>query len=195
MSTRGIYGFRKNNIDKVTFCHGDSYLEDLGNEMVNFIKDTSIETMNKIFDKIILVGLLDEATKEQIKQCKKYSNLEVNIRSLKDFTCLLYNTFGSLDVYRDEELKYMIDASKEITNIYLCEYAYIINLDTNEFEIYAPMYYKVIEDRYNSEDNEGETKCRLIKKYKLDNIPNNWIKECEKIDEEDWIKKGDKDYE
>ena len=73
----------------------------------------------------------------------------------------------------------MIDASSEITNPHLCEYAYIINLDTNEFEIYTLMYKKIMDDRYNKTDKiDG---CKLIKRYQLDNIPSNWIKECEQI--------------
>lgn len=183
--TRGIYGLRKGNIDKVTFSRGDSFLKGLGKEMVKFIKETPIETMNKIFNKIILVDLIQEATEEQIEECKKYSNLEVNVRSLKDFTCLLWKSFGSLKAYRDQGLKYMIDASAEITNPHLCQYAYIINLDTNEFEIYSLLYKKVMEDRYNKSDEiKG---CRLIKKYELDNIPSNWIKECEQIIYNDMI--------
>ena len=177
--TRGIYGFRKGNVDKVTFCKGDSFLKGLGKEMVKFIKETPIETMNKIFNKIILVDLIQEATEEQIEDCKKFSNLEANVRSLNDFTCLLWKSIGSLKAYRDENLRYMIDAASEITNPHLCEYAYIINLDTNEFEIYTLMYKKIMEDRYNKTGKVDG--CKLIKKYQLDNIPSNWIKECEQI--------------
>ena len=117
--------------------------------MVKFIKETPVEKMNKIFDRIILVDSIQKATEEQIEECKKFSNLEVNIRSLNDFTCLLWKSIGSLKAYRDENLNYMIDAASEITNPHLCQYAYIINLDTNEFEIYSLLYKKVTEDIIN----------------------------------------------
>lgn len=179
--TRAIYGFRKNHQDKVTFSPGDGEFESLGENIVNFVKNTSKKRMKEIFDKIILVDLIQEATEEQIEKCKKYANLEVNIRSLKDFTCLLWKSVGRLETYRDENLEYMIDAASEITNPHLCEYAYIINLDTDELEIYSLMYNKILEDRYNKEIRKGELTCKLIKKYELSNIPRNWKRECTKI--------------
>ncbi len=187
MANRGIYGFRKNNQDKVTFCNGDSFFEGLGKDIVKFIKETSKEKMEEIFDKIILVDKLQEATETQIQECKKYANLEVNIRNIKDFTCLLWKSIGRLETYRDEGLRYMIDASSEITNPHLCNYAYIINLDTNQFEIYALMYKQILQDRYNINSKDGEGRCRLIKEYPLSNIPNDWKEECYEIYNEDEI--------
>lgn len=82
----------------------------------------------------------------------------------------------------------MIDAASEITNPHLCEYAYIINLDTNEFEIYSLMYNKIMDDRYNQNIPDGEHTCKIIKSYKFENIPRNWIKECEQEIYKDMIK-------
>lgn len=186
MGTRGIYGFRKNNKDKITFCNSDSFFEGLGKEIVDFIRKTDIKIMSEIYDRIILVDIIQEATEEQIKKCKKYLNIDVNIRTPKDFTCLLWKSIGSLKAYRDDNLEYMIDASREITNPHLCEYIYIIDLDTNELEIYAEIKEEIIKDRYNKELSRKEKRCGLIKKYKLNNIPDNWIEECDKICEDSW---------
>ena len=54
MGTRGLYGFRKNGKDKITYNHWDSYPEGLGQNVLNFVKETSIEELNSIYDKIIL---------------------------------------------------------------------------------------------------------------------------------------------
>ena len=74
MSTRGCYGFRKNGIDKLTYNHCDSYPDCLGRIMVGFCKETSIEEMNEIFDRIILVNAESKPTKKQIEECQQYYN-------------------------------------------------------------------------------------------------------------------------
>lgn len=163
MPTRGIYGFRKGNIDKLTFCYRDGFMQTLGKEIVKFIKETPVETMNKIFDRIILV----DGTIQDEKKSKTYSKMKE---------------------YRDNGLKYMIDGSKYITDIYKSDYAYIINLDTREFEIYSLVRFKVLEGRYNNDLPDGKIGCRLIKKYELENIPSNWIKECNHVIYNDIIK-------
>ena len=188
MGVRGLYGFRKGNRDKITYCMEGSSLDRLGKEMVKFIKETPIETMNKIYDKIILVDELQVTTDEQIEECKKFSNTDVNIYALRSFRCLLWKCIGKIKAYRDEGLRYMIDYNSGILNSYISQYAYIINLDTLEFEIYSLMCRKVMEDRYNSNVPDGKIACRLIKTYKLDNIPSNWKKECEQVIYNDMVK-------
>ena len=42
MSTRGAYGFYKNGVDKITYNHYDSYFSGLGEEIVNFCRNTTI---------------------------------------------------------------------------------------------------------------------------------------------------------
>ena len=49
MSTRGIYGFRKNGEDKLTYNHYDSYFSYLGENIINFVKETPIHEVNKIY--------------------------------------------------------------------------------------------------------------------------------------------------
>ena len=39
MGTRGLYGFRKNGVDKVTYNHYDSYPEYLGRNILEFIRN------------------------------------------------------------------------------------------------------------------------------------------------------------
>ena len=65
MSTRGIYGFRKNGEDKLTYNHYDSYFSYLGENIINFVNhkmpfskiqtcDTNhlIDFLEKKYDKI-----------------------------------------------------------------------------------------------------------------------------------------------
>lgn len=55
MSMRGIYGFKRNNKYKVTYEHSYSNPDRLGLNILKFCADTSIEEMNEIYNKIILV--------------------------------------------------------------------------------------------------------------------------------------------
>ena len=55
MSTRGLYGFRKNNRDKTTYNHFDSYPDYLGREIAMFCAANSIETMEQIYNNITTI--------------------------------------------------------------------------------------------------------------------------------------------
>ena len=157
MGTRAVYGFRKNNKYKITYSNWDGDYEWLGTAIVKFINTTAIKEMNNIFNKIILVDILDKPNRKQIKECKKYANLEISTRTLYDFRCLLSETIGHLEFYRDTDLKYMIN-SEEHLNEY--SYQYIINLDNNKLEIY---WYEI-----------------LVNSYNLNDVPTSWIEECTK---------------
>lgn len=50
ISTRGLYGFRKNGQDKMTFHPHDSYLDGLGLMIARFRCAYSLEELNSVFD-------------------------------------------------------------------------------------------------------------------------------------------------
>lgn len=132
MATRGLMGFSKNGVKKVTYNHCDSYPSGLGVEIAKFIKETNTDELNKIFDRIKLVDENIPATQEQIDECKKYADTSVGSGRLEDWYCLLKKAQGTLSAYK-EGLRYMLDGE----NYSSIEWEYIINLDTNELEIYA----------------------------------------------------------
>jgi len=55
MGTRGVYGFERDGVKKITYNHYDSYPSALGKDVVSFIKKHSVDDLNKIFDNIFLV--------------------------------------------------------------------------------------------------------------------------------------------
>lgn len=169
MGTRGIYGFRKNESDKLTYNHYDSYPEGLGRNVVEFINGHSIEDLNKIYDNIILVDEDSIPTQEQIEECKQWENLSVSKQDEQDWYCLLRDAQGDLSAY-DRGLKYMIDNHDFIFDSLFCEYGYIINLDTNRLEIYVG-FQKVQDEtsRYVVE-NKNETEyypCKMVTEIDL----------------------------
>lgn len=167
MGTRGLYGFRKNGEDKLTYNHFDSYPDCLGDTMVRFCKETSIEELNEIFDRIVLVNEDDKPTKAQILECAEYYNGSVSNQSIEDWYCLLREAQGNPDVYK-HGLKYMIDNHNFIKDSLFCEYAYIINLDANYLEFYVGFQEEPCElNRYGTEEDNGYYPCKLVALYPI----------------------------
>ena len=92
MSTRGAVGL---------IFNFDSYPESLGNELLTFLKDKTIDKLKSIFSNITLVKNND---------VWNWQNHSFNTEFLDEHRFLLDSLF--------------------------CEFAYIINLDTNKLEYY-----------------------------------------------------------
>lgn len=108
MGTRGAYGFIKNGEMKITYNHYDSYLSELGFNVMRFIAATSNIELNEIFDNIIMVNGDSIPTQEQIEECKHLKNLAVGTGEISDWYCLLRNAQGNLNEYKNG-LRYMVD--------------------------------------------------------------------------------------
>jgi hypothetical protein len=171
MGTRGLYGFRKNGIDKLTYNHFDSYPDCLGGTMVEFCKTTSLKEMNEIFDKIVLVLEHTVPTQTQVKECIEYYDSNVSVGSPEDWYCLLRGAQGNPNVYK-HGFKYMIDSHNFIEDSLFCEYAYIINLDEECLEFWVgfqkePDY----DNRYGTETHDNMDKyypCKMIGEYSFE---------------------------
>lgn len=170
MGTRGCYGFRKNGMDKLTYNHWDSYPEGLGKDIAQFCKETSLAEMNEIFDRIVLVKGDSRPNAQQIGECIKYFNGDVSTGSIEDWYCLLREAQGNLNVYKNG-LKYMVDDADFIKDSLFCEYAYIINLDTNELEFWVGFQKEPDpNNRYGTECDSGYYPCKMVGCYPLDVI-------------------------
>lgn len=168
MGTRGLYGFRKNGIDKTTYNHWDSYPDCLGHTMVEFCKETSITEMNEIYDKLVLVEEGSKPTKKQIGECIEFYNDGVSTGNIEDWYCLLRKAQGNPNVYK-HGLKYMIDNHEFIKDSLFCEYAYIINLDTSCLEFWVGFQKEPYDgNRYGTEDDRGYYPCKMVAYYALD---------------------------
>ena len=173
MGTRGLYGFRKNEQDKTSYNHFDSYPEGLGADVLKFIRNHSIEEMNEFYDRIIMVDQRSNPTDKQKENCIKSGlvNLSVSNQSENDWYCLLRNLQGELEKLYECEFHYMIDDSDFIKDSLFCEYAYIINLDTNVLEFYKG-FQDVPQDgnRYGIEKTDGYYPCKLEAEIPIDQI-------------------------
>jgi len=167
MGTRGVYGFRKNGVDKLTYNHFDSYPDWLGEKVIEFLEGKSISRLHEIFDQIEMVDESGHATAEQVEECKQWLDVGVSSGDPHEWYCLLRKAQGDLSVY-DKGLKYMADSSGFILNSLFCEFGYIINLDTEELEFWVGFQKKPCEDnRYGTELFHGYYPCKLVKSYDL----------------------------
>lgn len=137
MGTRGAYGFLIDGEEKVTYNHFDSYPSCLGLDVLNFLKETNRDELPEIARNIQLVKGNSKPTESAKNQCKAMGlfNGRVSEQSDDDWYCLLRNAQGQLNVYT-EGFTYMIDCKKFLEDSLFCEWAYIINLDTKELEVY-----------------------------------------------------------
>lgn len=178
MGTRGCYGFRKNGADKLTYNHFDSYPDGLGTNMVKFCKETSIDEMHEIFDRLILVSRDVPPTKEQIVECIGYYDGRVSERKPEDWYCLLREAQGEPTTYK-RGLRYMIDDNDFIKDSLFCEYAYIINLDTNCLEFWLGFQHDFdIDNRYGTEPMHGKYyPCKMMSEYPLESMIDQSVEE------------------
>ncbi|MBQ6632266.1 MAG: hypothetical protein IJH63_01520 [Methanobrevibacter sp.] len=143
MSTRGYYGIKKRGELKGSYNHWDSYPSGLGKDLVKELnkikKDDRLKVLNETFDYIELIDSNIPPTEEQKEVCQKANvvDLGVSNRSLDDWYCLLRKTQGDLSTYINKIVPYMENGNSFLDDSLFCEWAYIINLDTNKLEIYT----------------------------------------------------------
>ncbi len=177
MSTRGTYGFRLNQADKLIYNHADSHPDTLGLKILRELRD--VENWNVVLDRV--EGLV--AVPEQ-RQLNEYTNMaETEVRrafpnleykgSLQNIYDLYQPLQGTMEPYLDGKLMFVPDASDFIHNSLFCEWGYIANLDTEKFEIWKGQQSKPDpESRYGTKhDRMGYYPCQLIKEYDLHNLP------------------------
>lgn len=171
MATRGIYGFYKNGVNKLTYNHYDSYPSCLGDKVLYFLKNTTELELNDIFNNIVLVegnDYPDEKESEILKSLGfpvEYHGEPLNWNEIigcnsHDFSLL------------KTKFPFMINDNNFIKESLFCEWGYIINLDDNSLEIYEGFQKEPDDNRYKIEvpSKSGYYHCKLLKKIYFKNL-------------------------
>ncbi len=173
MGTRGVYGFRVNDQDKVTYNHFDSYPEGLGRKILTYASQTPISEMQKAASRIILVDERMPAPPDLIERYIHYADLGVSRQRYDDWYCLLRKTHGDLTPYH-RDLEHMIDSHEFLHDSLFCEWAYIVNLDDENLEVYRGFNTdRAAAGRYAGfaiPDNDGYFGVALINQTPLEGI-------------------------
>jgi len=185
MGTRGVIGWRKDETDKLAYNHFDSYPEELGVAMLKYASKP-LEALKEDFDAVEMIDTESKPTKEQIERCWEHEsvNLSVSDEADTDWYCLLRDVQGRLQETAD--VGYMIDYSAFMSDSLFCEWAYLVNLDSEKLECYRgfqedkapPGRYGQITQKSIDHQEAGAYKgshiyygVGLIKEYDLANLP------------------------
>lgn len=143
MSTRGVFGFRIDGVDKLIYNQSDSYPDGLGQDIVNFLskyKGNFIKLIEKV-RKLQPVGQEGSGnpTSEQIAVCAKHgvTNCDVDVRNA-DGTPSWYQLLRGAqgDLVKTLKVGMYEDSTYFLADSLFCEWAYVINLDEQVFEVY-----------------------------------------------------------
>lgn len=194
MGTRGLYGIRKGQKDKLTYNHFDSYPSGLGKDVLRFLHDGlhGLYDLDAFFDKIKLVDISSVPDEQAIDWSIKHGFYVSNVsnQSTQDWYCLLRGLQGNFEAYEKlastDDVIYMSDDSDFIKASLFCEYAYIINLDENVLEFWEGYQHEAQEgNRYGNEpDKKGYYPCALRLKIPFDRVRNASAAEIQNIVDE-----------
>jgi len=158
MSTRGCCGWRYKGIDKVAYNHSDSYISYLGVNIAEYVLEHTIEQMIEHFNSVKMVDQNDTT------------------RAGSRWYDVLRDCQGDLEAYSKHG--HMTDDKEFLYESLFCEWAYIINLDTQMFEVYKGLqkdakkavgrYAKV--PKHIKKDPRGYVGVSLITEYSLDTV-------------------------
>ena len=193
MGTRALTAVYIDGTHKVAqFGRWDGYYEGQGTTCVNFIK------------KIIADGRLEEF-KDKVRQCTWISQEDYDAHMSQAVTHGFYDSgilaqlekehpllswnCGSealITIIESDTPSVLLDSLWHAADSLLCEYAYVIDLDTEMFEIYRPAFEPHTGGRFSEMTPPSNAKplfdeqweicpVKMVKSYKLTEIPDNWI--------------------
>jgi hypothetical protein len=185
MGTRGSIGYIYKDKEYLAYNHFDSYPEGLGSDILELITELNQENgWNEFKENADKFQNIEEdkiTDQNLIEKYKHYANLSVSNQNYSDPYCLFREIQGSTwiyEIYKGNLTHYTLD-NNFIKDSLFCEYAYIINLDTNKLEFYngfqkKPQKYNRFGENCNE---EGYFPCRLIAIFNLHNINKDNISE------------------
>jgi hypothetical protein len=175
MSTNGAVGFVLDGKEYVAYNHSDSYPNWLGDKVVKEIHELVHRAgVSAIRDKVRALTLVDEdatPTEDQAKALATTRNEGVSTGD--NFYSYLREAQGSLVSYL--HLGFMPDNADFLNDSLLCEYAYIVNLDTNNLDYYRG---------FQRDGNGGYGRVKLAMSYPLAELNENTVKNMIFLDED-----------
>jgi hypothetical protein len=177
MSTRGLIGFRYNDTDKLIYNHSDSRPDVLGLKILRELRDVdNWDVVRERTESLVAVPetrKLDDCSSMAETEIRRYFPDFEHKSEPKNYYDLYRPLQGTLKPYLEGKLMFMPDASDFICNSLYCDWAYIVNLDTNHFEVWKGQQTKLNpENRYGKEaDRMGYYPCIRIEGYDLKHLP------------------------
>jgi len=179
MTKKGLFGFQKNGVRKVTYSHRDSHLKGLGRKVVRLCRNYSLDQLNKLYDELILVEEDDNMTEDQKQVYKKYLPPECWNEELDWTSVLKYSRDITAPIL--DGFKYLIEYGSFFGSM-RCRWIYMINLDNNMLEISKYGFEVTGQESDIVDPSVTYPKERgpiLVGHFPLDDIPDDWVEICE----------------
>lgn len=178
MGTRGSVGFRADQQDFLTYNHFDSYPDGLGADTVKFVQ-TYPGTLENMREKVKALRPVKAQDTPSHEEWAQYKHLWQEVSTGSDWYSLLRSLQGDLDATLEAGI--MITENTFVHNSLFCEWAYIINVDTLELEVYEGFNKDPKADGRYAQfgDRDEYAGVRLLACYPLDQIKTMAV--------EDWV--------
>lgn len=179
---KGCIVIKKNNKLKVTYSHRNSEMRLVGKRVVKWIKTAGIDAISDYYDKVQLVKEEDPMTDEQRESYKKYipEQLWPEVPNMTWPEALAW-TKDAVAPLKDF-YPYMVDYTGFV-GAWANRWRYIIDLDNNLFIVVRAgleMLLRYDDDYPKDVDWMDKVAHTEIGRFPLDNIPEDWIEQCDK---------------
>lgn len=192
MGTRSSYGFRSEGKDYLMYSQFDGYPTGLGLNLMEQLKDLTVCNMKTGIARLIAVD--EDAEPKDVLNNEEYQEIlemfHQDISTGTDWYSFLRGSQQNISVYFTEEkpLKYFIEANDFIHDSLYCEYAYIVNLDTEMLEFYRGYNTSINSGRYTEMDSGGVYKsCFFVGEIPLSvlqtSTPEKNFEFCQKLEQ------------
>lgn len=192
MGTRNLTIVHKNGEYKVAqYGQWDGYPEGLGATLLKFLQSVNMDAFRNAIDNISFYT--QEDLKEIDKRIADMREILPNYTWQKDYSHLSRDCGG--DILNQIVFKGVTKVKNDIefaADSLFCEWAYVVDLDTNKFEVYKGFNEEKLnsDERfyYLEEKSEGNYHpVRFIKSYDIDELPDEktFISELTPDDEEE----------
>ena len=135
MGTRGLIAFHVNGETKACYQQWDAYPDGMGTDVLSFLRGKDLAILKQAAVDLRVVTDETPPTAEQIEALKGYANKNVGEQRLTDWYCLLRETQGNPEAilaagYVEDSFAFGYDSL-------FCEWAVVVDLDAENFDVYA----------------------------------------------------------
>lgn len=186
MGTRNLTIVHKNGEYKVAqYGQWDGYPEGLGVTLLNFLKNVNMDSFRNAIDNVSFYT--QEELEEIDKQIDEARKVIPNYSWQKDFPQLSRDTGGDiLNLITFKGVNKVNNSIDFAADSLFCEWAYVIDLDINKFEVYKGFNHEelssderfyFLEDKRDKENIVGKDyhPIKFVKSYDLNNLPDEKI--------------------